>query len=219
MPTRLDLARPFRGLAGLVCSMPYFYRYGRLQKTYGFDPWHVRNTFPRRPYKSQVVKLVDGFRPETVVEIGCGLGEIVSRTAARHRYGFDRESAVVAAATRLWDGRASFHHGDLHQPEAIAGVVGRPIDVLVMVNWPHMIAIDELVCAIAGLRAVVPVSVLIMDTIRRHRVGYAFHHAPADIARLGTIMATRHGGDDIRDLHAVALAAAEPACGVLLRTA
>ena len=41
-----------------------------------------------RPYKREVVDIVNSLRPNSVVEVGCGLGEIVGRACARERFGF-----------------------------------------------------------------------------------------------------------------------------------
>ena len=196
-----------RNFCGLVISQPSMFRYRRLQKQFGFHPWHVQSPYLRRSYKARVVKLVNSFHPETVVEIGCGLGEIVARTSARYRFGFDRELAAVAAASVPHGRHTSFHQGDLLQPEAIARVVGRPIDVLVAVNWPHMLGFDEITHAIAELVRHVPVGVLVIDTIRPERPGYEQYHTLRDISRLGKVVTTRCGGDGIRDLHVVKLQA------------
>lgn len=199
---------PVHALADLVRqarSIPDFARYRRLQEQFGFNAWHVKSPFARRPYKRRVVAMVESFAPETVVEIGCGLGEILARTSARHRFGFDQEAAVVAAAAHLHASVASFHTGDLNRPEEIAQIVNRPIDVLVAVNWPHILPMDDIVNGLSGLAAHVPVSILIIDTIRPERAGYEHYHTRADIERLGTIVASMLGGDLIRDLHAVRL--------------
>lgn len=199
----------WRGLGdavGLVRSLPYFVRYRRLQKSFGFNRWHVRSPFPRRAYKARVVKMIDSFCPETVVEVGCGLGEIISRTNARNRFGFDLEAAVIAAAARPHGTGAIFHQGDLRVPGGIACFVCLPIDVLVAVNWPHMLPFDEFERALQELGKNLPVSILVIDTIRPEHSGYEHHHTIDDVRRLGTMLTTISGGDGIRDIHAVKLA-------------
>jgi SAM-dependent methyltransferase len=197
--------RVLSGLVRLVRSVPYFSSYKRLQERFAFDPWHVKSPFPRRPYKARVVTLVNSFAPQTVVEIGCGLGEILSRIEAQHRFGFDLEAAVIAAADHQHGARATFRAGDLRRPEEIAGIVNRPIDVLVAVNWPHIYPFEEFESAVAELGALVPVSILVMDTIHPERSGYEHYHSVRDIEAMGAIIATVPGGDGIRDLHAIQL--------------
>lgn len=188
----------------LVQCASDFRLYRRLQAKFGFDPWHVKSPYRRRPYKRRVVAMIDSFAPETVVEIGCGLGEIISHANAPRRFGFDREAAVIEAAKSLHDG-VTFHPGDLRKPAEIAAAVGGPIDVLVAVNWPHMLAFEEIAAAITGLKSETTVRRLIIDTIRPERNGYQHYHTLADVARLGTVIASVPGGDAIRDMHAVEL--------------
>lgn len=202
MPLDIYMLRDFWGL---VVSQPSMFRYRRLQRQFGFHPWHVQSPYSRRSYKARVVRLVNAQEPETVVEIGCGLGEIVARTRALYRHGFDRELAAVAAATVPHGHNTHFHHGELHRPEDIARLVGRPIDVIVAVNWPHMLPIEEIDHALARLHQHLPLHVLIIDTIRPDRQGYEHYHSISDVARLGTILTTHSGGDGIRDLHVVKL--------------
>lgn len=199
------VGRGFADIAGLVRSLPYFVRYRRLQRAFGFNPWHVKSPFPRRRYKARVVKMIDSFGPETVVEVGCGLGEIISRSNARNRFGFDLEAAVIAAAGRPHGSGAVFHQGDMRVPGEIARVVCSPIDVLVAVNWLHMLLFDDFARALQELGANLPVSILVIDTIRPERSGYEHYHTIDDVRRLGTMLTTVSGGDGIRDIHAVKL--------------
>jgi SAM-dependent methyltransferase len=189
----------------LMRSIPDFRRYGHLQEEFGFDHWHVKSPYRRRPYKRRVVAVIDGFAPETVVEIGCGLGEIICRIKAPRRFGFDLEASVIEGAKALHGSAVAFHQGDLCKPVAIAAIVGGPIDVLVAVNWPHMLPFDDIVTAIAGLTDKTPVRTLIIDTIHPDRPGYQHYHTVGDVRRLGDVTATVSGGDFIRELHAVRL--------------
>lgn len=190
----------------LVQCIPDFRLYRRLQAQFGFDPWHVKSPYRRRPYKRRVVALINGFAPQTVVEIGCGLGEIAAHTVAPHRFGFDREAAVVEAAKILHGSSVTFGTADLRQPETIAATVGLPIEVVVAVNWPHMLPFSEIEAAIARLNAKIAIRRMIIDTIRPGGKGYQHFHTVTDIKRLGTVTASISGGDGIRDLHAVDLA-------------
>lgn len=189
----------------LVQCLGDFRQYRQLQTQFAFDPWHVKSPYRRRPYKRRVVSMVDGFEPQTVVEIGCGLGEIISHAKAPRRFGFDCEAAVIEAAKVLQGTGVALHQGDFHAPDTIAAIVDGPIDVLVAVNWPHMLAFAEIENAIAGLVARTPVRRLVIDTVHPGLHGYRHYHSRQDIARLGEVTATIPGGDFIRDLHAVRL--------------
>ncbi|HVO48293.1 MAG TPA: hypothetical protein VMT29_18385 [Steroidobacteraceae bacterium] len=114
-----------------------------LRPLFGFDPWHAAAPYSCRPYKATVVALVNELRPALAVEVGCGLGDIISRISARERYGIDVDGGVIRAARVLHPRGTRWVQGD-------AGVVGtvvpgdRTIDCLIMVNWIHNFAADQL---------------------------------------------------------------------------
>lgn len=198
----------------LTRCVPYFRRYERLMEEFHFDPWHVQSPYPRRPYKSRVVALANGLAPDTLVEIGCGLGEIVARCKARRRFGFDSDANVIAAAEALHGNGVVFAQGDLRQADHVSAAVASPIDVLIAVNWPHMLPFDAFADAVAGLAAHVPVRALVIDTIRPGGAGYQHFHGLSDLQRLGTVEQTIGGGDFIRDLHVVRLGPGIVPCAV-----
>ncbi len=180
--------------------------YDGLRCVYGFNCWHAGASYASRAYKARTVALVESLKPETVVEIGCGLGEILAHTSAPKRFGFDQDPAVVRAARALHGRSPSVHLASLAAPAQIADIVAGPIDVLIMVNWPHELSIEELATALRSLTRAVAVSHLGIDAIAGHRDGYRYHHSPADLSRLGEIVAVADGGDGIRQLYAIKLA-------------
>ena len=112
--------------------------FGILALHFKFDPWHINAPFSSRPYKKTVVNLVNGLSPDSVVEIGSGLGELLFRMKARKRYGYDVDLGVVKAARFLYGKNISFNHGDATQ------VNHDNIDLLLMINWIHNLSPQEL---------------------------------------------------------------------------
>jgi SAM-dependent methyltransferase len=90
-----------------------------------------------------VVAIVNSLQPKSVVEIGCGLGEILSRTCARQRFGFDSDAAVVRAARFLHPRGARWVAADVSAvPELLPHE--QAIDCLVMINWIHNLSPEQL---------------------------------------------------------------------------
>ncbi len=98
---------------------------------FGFEPWHARSPDSSRPYRKQLAALVNDLAPICVVEVGCGLGGILSRVKAERRHGYDREPAVIRAARFLHGRSVQFTVGGFGQ------VSDKDIDVLMAVNWMH----------------------------------------------------------------------------------
>jgi SAM-dependent methyltransferase len=103
-----------------------------------FDPWHSSAPFSSRPYKKTVVNLANDLSPDSVVEIGSGLGELLFRIKARKRYGYDIDLGVIRAARFLYSKDISFYHGDATQ------VHQDNIDLLLMINWIHNLSPQKL---------------------------------------------------------------------------
>jgi SAM-dependent methyltransferase len=116
---------------------------GVLQRVFRFDAWHSNAPYSCRPYKRVVVGIVNSLRPKSVVEVGCGLGEILSRTRARQRFGFDSDPGVVRAARFLHPRGTRWIAAEA---SAVRELLPRDqsIDCLVMINWIHGLRSDQL---------------------------------------------------------------------------
>lgn len=131
-----------RALTAVRCRIDRVWL-GGLRRVFGFDSWHADAPYSCRPYKRKVVELANAFELATVVEVGCGLGDILSRVRAAERFGFDSDSRVIRAARFLHPHKAHWIHGDGARV-APAIPVGRRIDCLIMVNWIHNLSPEQL---------------------------------------------------------------------------
>lgn len=109
-----------------------------LRLLFGFDGWHARSPSSARPYRKGLAALVSGLKPRCVVEVGCGLGAILSRIRAEERFGYDIDRGVVRAARFLHGRSVRFIEGGFDE------VVETDIDVLIAVNWIHDFSPDQL---------------------------------------------------------------------------
>ena len=139
----LDTYRQIQVNGGLLIFVkgllkrPYYWF---LQRLFHFDKWHTM-PIEHRPYALELCRyvneLIEKEGLENVVEIGCGLGEILARIKVGQRIGFDVEENVIRAG-RAINKTIEFHTG------TFGDVRGRDIDVLIAVNFTHNIAPDEL---------------------------------------------------------------------------
>lgn len=128
-----------------------------LARYFRFDPWHASSPYCCRTYKQTVVDLVNSISPHTVVEIGCGLGELLRRIHAPLRYGYDVDQGVIRAARFLHGSKISFINGDAAKVEQDS------IHVLILVNWIHTQSPAELESLLKPLLA--KASYLVLDAI------------------------------------------------------
>lgn len=151
-----------------------------LRRVFGFGAWHVSAAYSCRAYKGVVVELVNSLRPVTVVEVGCGLGDILSHVRAAQRFGFDTDSSVIRAAQFLHPGAGKWIHGDAASILRVMPSDGR-IDCLIMVNWIHNLSPEQLA---AGILPLLPrTAYLVLDAIDAHGpASYRFRHDFAFLA-------------------------------------
>jgi SAM-dependent methyltransferase len=121
-----------------------------LRRIFRFDAWHANAPYACRPYKKSVIDLANSLHPTTVVEVGCGLGDIVSRIQAENRYGLDLDARVIRAARFLHPRHVAWIVGGAaklgeQEPPILA------VDCLIMVNWIHNLSVDELASTLAPL--------------------------------------------------------------------
>ncbi|HEY8085591.1 MAG TPA: class I SAM-dependent methyltransferase [Methylophilaceae bacterium] len=180
--------------------------YRALQQIYRFDPWHASAPFACREYKVRAVDLASSTHSRVVLDIGCGLGDIIGRVRAEKRWGVDKSTAAIAAARRLFGGRVCFAIGSLFAPDEIANVVpDRPIDLVIITNWAHGVELEQLIVIIRSIQQKLSVRMLLIDTVRPGILEGCFAHSIDDLARLGEVKSSVDCGDGTRDLHLIAL--------------
>ena len=192
---------PSRKLHILQADVP------RLTADNRFDPYHASAPYACGIYGVRAVDLASSTHSRVVLDIGCGLGDIIGRVRAEKRWGVDKSAAAIAAARRLFGGRVSFAVGSAFAPDEIAKVVSdRPIDLLIMTGWTYM-ELEKLVATIRSIQQKLSVRMLLIDTLRPGALEGRLAHSVEDLKRLGEVRVSVDCGDGVipRDLHLIAL--------------
>jgi hypothetical protein len=175
-----------------------------LRARFGFAPWHVRSHAVARPYKAQVARVVSELAPTAVVEIGCGLGDILGNVSAPVRVGLDSDSGAVRAASTLHPD-CTFHSASFEDAAEVLSALGvEGIDALILVNWTHDLPPTELTEGLMKLAAAHDINWLVMDIITSPDPGYRFRH-DRWLQRLSRDPVARERLDNVRDLVVVRL--------------
>ncbi|MGH9439281.1 MAG: hypothetical protein ACRD22_15650 [Terriglobia bacterium] len=176
-----------------------------LRYWFGFDKWHASTPFECRPYKQEAVTVINELEPNVVVEIGCGLGEIISRVECERRIGIDRSGRVIRAARFLYGSSCVFMEGSIADHDSLVEAVGGHADVLVAINWPHSLPWSELYLSVRVIAGRLAARYLLIDGINPGVPGYAFHHGLGEFRELGEVRETVRSSDGIRTLYLIAI--------------
>lgn len=108
-----------------------------LQKIIGFDEWHLNNLnerFYAVPTINRINELIRNGKigPGTILEIGCGLGDIISSIQWHDRMGYDIDKKAIIAA-RILHPRTPFRVGSFDT------ISKKKISVLLALNFLHRI--------------------------------------------------------------------------------
>lgn len=159
-----------------------------LQRIYGFDRWHIGHA--GELYAVDIVRYLNQW-PEAdrqaVVEIGCGLGDIIRHLHFRTALGLDRDPRVLAAARLL----SVFQRGPrrdfevFHFPEA---PLSGEYNAIIMVNWIHEIEPSLLRQAIHRYleRHLRYGGCLVLDTVQDS--AYTYNHEVGSLAPPGALV-------------------------------
>lgn len=159
-----------------------------LSKVYDFPAaWHP--PLSMRPYRCTVAGIINQLAPESVCEVGCGLGSILAQLKARELNGYDIDAGVVRAARLIRSGRIHFQQG------SIVDVSLPRMDVLVLVNWIHEVSPADLAQQLLPLLP--RTRFLLLDAIDPDNdFGYRYKHDFIFLAGVAErLSTTRHPGE------------------------
>jgi 2-polyprenyl-3-methyl-5-hydroxy-6-metoxy-1,4-benzoquinol methylase len=142
--------------------------YQQLNRKFRFDPWHSKNNWYCRSYKRTAVGMINNLHPKIVVEVGCGLGEIISRVEAPYRVGYDIEPTVIDAARYLHGTNVNFEYG------TGVDVKETHIDVLIVLNWIHNLSADKIEDFLKPFYK--RVNYFLLEGINEGEKNYKYHH-------------------------------------------
>ncbi len=159
-----------------------------MQRRYGFAPWHAASPTSIRGYRVGVAAMVAPLQLDTVVDVGCGLGAVLSRIPAPSRHGYDTDAGAIRAARVLHGRSASFSAG------SFAEVAEHRIDLLLALNWMHELTAAEVEALIVPVLQ--RVRYLLLDKVHESSpLSYRHYHDFAFLERRAETVAVDRCGE------------------------
>jgi len=142
-----------------------------LQKIIGFDKWHLSN-FKERTYALSTVNRINELIQDgkvssgTVLEIGCGLGDIISSIRWQNKLGYDVDKRAILAARIL-------HPGMRFQVGSFEEIRNKKISVLIALNFLHGIRDEDCRQYFSTLFKYNEVDMVVVDEVQSPPYSYA----------------------------------------------
>jgi cyclopropane fatty-acyl-phospholipid synthase-like methyltransferase len=101
---------------------------------YKFDKWHI-SPFGNRIYPLAIINYVKGLYPlDRICEIGCGLGDTISRLDGKYLLGLDCDENVLRAASFIHKKNQNLHFRKFEFP---INDLDEKFDLIIAINWLH----------------------------------------------------------------------------------
>jgi len=164
-----------------------------MQKIYDFDPWHVGPLMYKKYAQGIIEYCNNDTKRDSIVEIGCGLGDIIRNVHFKCKKGYDTEMNVLKAAKILAflgkAGNITFSTFSFPQ-DKLKGTY----DAIILVNWIHHIQPDILKGNIEKyfFNNLYQEGTIIIDTVQdkdykvNHDINFLTKDLPCKIIEIGT---------------------------------
>lgn len=179
----------------ILYKIQFLKKRAQLRKSWerhGFDVWHVENNIYNRPYKFQLANELSDLGLNSIVEVGCGFGEILVHTHAKTKIGYDIDPKVIQAASEMYD-EVTYKVGGLND------ITENSFECLLLFNWIHNLSEEDLEISVQKLQG--KMKYLVVDQIKQGTPGYRFYHTfdfllKSDFSLLKTISVEK----DVRNI-------------------
>ena len=154
-------------------------KYRILFNNFKIDPWHLSGTFYCRKYKTKTLEIINRIKPDYYIDIGCGLGEILSKVDLKNKnkFGFDIDNKLELAIKKT---NPNFYFSS--DKEEFFDLLRKKIEgenkkiVVSLLNFSHTITEKKLYVYLDTLNKILGPYILITDSVFDKSKEYKYHH-------------------------------------------
>ncbi len=171
-----------------------------LQYAFTFDRWHITPLVGRN-YAEDIIAFLNSKPKESryeVIEIGCGLGDIIRHLDYQKKIGYDSEDNVLRAASFL--SRISRQKNIIYKSfEFPITPLNEMVNTIILVNWIHHIEPDVLKMKMEDYfeNHLLPGGEIIIDTVQdkayriNHQVSFIVQNLNCTLIKIGDYLNER----------------------------
>jgi 2-polyprenyl-3-methyl-5-hydroxy-6-metoxy-1,4-benzoquinol methylase len=137
-----------------------------------FNKWHFRSTYYCSPYKKNVVDIINRniSNSDILVEVGCGIGEIIRRINCKTRIGIDRSKKVINAA-KFYNRKE-----DIEFISGSFNSINSTFDHILLLNFTHEIPKKKLIKILKKIIAKHNPKTIFIDSYHNNYFKHLRHH-------------------------------------------
>ena len=153
-------------------------RYKLLLHNQNIDPWHFKGTFECRIYKKFVYKLVEEYQPSLYIDIGCGLGDILSRIKLppKNKIGFDIDKGLEESIKKIYKNKFIFFNNKKILFKHLSEINSEKKIIITMLNFCHNLSSEDLKSMLLKYQKCLGKYILIIDNIFIYAEEYKYNH-------------------------------------------
>jgi SAM-dependent methyltransferase len=170
-------------------------KYKIILARYNVSLWHITGNYYCRPYKRQVINIIDSLSVNNVIEIGCGLGEIISRiNCSGVKVGLDQDKDIIKAGSFL--NKNVIFIRDISELEEVE----TSFDFMILINCISALSHAQLLELIRKVEAIGPEKILV-DIVKKECTGFSFYHDIADFSNKYEVVNEIECIDHVRSIY------------------
>ena len=196
------------GFLNLIFGLLFIIRNYFLFKIFKFNSWHINSNYYLRPYKKVAVDMANSFKFNNVIEIGCGLCDILSRIRCDRKIGIDIDLNIIKACRIIFN-KITFINACMFEDYDIFNLIKANYskeNLLICLNWPHGYSWVKIKEALKNLFKNNNINYLMIDIINYDPNNqYQFHHTEEDLLKIGNILIKKKIKNSNRTLYLINL--------------
>lgn len=149
-------------------------------RNFDIDNWHLKGTFYCRKYKILSLKIINDLNPQLYIDIGCGLGEILSKVklSKSNKLGYDPDERINKVNIKINNSKFEYFNKEKKLFEYAKKIQCKEKNLVVisMLNFVHNLSLEDLQIKIAKYYKEVGAYILLIDNIYKKGKEYKYSH-------------------------------------------